>query len=315
MKLQSTLTTAVVISAASAHTIFVQLAAGGVTNPASYGVRTPTYDGPINDVLSNDVVCNGGPNPTKSSDKVIDVKAGETVKATWRHGSADVIDPSHKGPVMAYMKKVTDATTDSGVGAGWFKISEAGLNTATGKWAVDDLIASNGIQSITIPTCIENGQYLLRAEIIALHNAGSTAGAQFYMECAQINVSGGTASSKPATVSLPGAYSPTDPGILINIYQTLTGYKIPGPAPFTCGAGGGGGGGGGSPTTQPPSTPTTMVTSKVATSTKASSTTPASPGGTVPLYGQCGGLGWTGATVCASGTCKSNGAYYSQCAP
>ena len=40
---------------------------------------------PITDVLSNDVACNGGPNPTMSSDKVINVKAGETVKATWRH--------------------------------------------------------------------------------------------------------------------------------------------------------------------------------------------------------------------------------------
>lgn len=32
---------------------------------------------------------------------------------------------------MAYLKKVTDATTDTGVGGGWFKISEAGLNVAS----------------------------------------------------------------------------------------------------------------------------------------------------------------------------------------
>jgi hypothetical protein len=35
-----------------------------------------------------------------------------------------------------------------------------------------------------------------------------------------------------------------------------------------------------------------------------------------PIYGQCGGTGWTGATACASGsTCKVSGAYYSQCLP
>ncbi|PVH77685.1 carbohydrate-binding module family 1 protein [Cadophora sp. DSE1049] len=315
MKLQSTLSAAAVISAASAHTIFVQLTAGGVTNPVSYGIRTPTYDGPITDVLSNDVACNGGPNPTMSSDKIINVKAGETVKATWRHTltstAADVIDASHKGPVMAYMKKVTDAKTDSGIGSGWFKISQAGLNTATGVWAVTDLISNAGIQDITIPACIEDGQYLLRAELIALHSAGSSQGAQFYMECAQINVTGGSGSAKPITVSLPGAYSPNDPGILINIYQTLTSYTIPGPAPFTCGAGGS------SPTTPPSSTPTTLVTSKSTTSTTTSkaATTSAVTGGTAPLYGQCGGLDWKGATVCASGTCKANGAYYSQCLP
>lgn len=36
-----------------------------------------------------------------------------------------------KGPVMAYMKKVTNATGDDGLGDGWFKISEAGLNVAS----------------------------------------------------------------------------------------------------------------------------------------------------------------------------------------
>jgi hypothetical protein len=31
---------------------------------------------------------------------------------------------------MAYLKKVNDALTDTGVGGGWFKISEAGYNAA-----------------------------------------------------------------------------------------------------------------------------------------------------------------------------------------
>lgn len=31
------------------------------------------------------------------------------------------------------------------------------------------------------------------------------------------------------------------------------------------------------------------------------------------LYGQCGGSGWTGATVCASGTCSVLNDYYYQC--
>ncbi|KDQ56366.1 carbohydrate-binding module family 1 protein [Jaapia argillacea MUCL 33604] len=34
------------------------------------------------------------------------------------------------------------------------------------------------------------------------------------------------------------------------------------------------------------------------------------------LYGQCGGLGWTGSTTCVSGTyCSVMNAYYSQCLP
>jgi endoglucanase len=63
---------------------------------------------------------------------------------------------------------------------------------------------------------------------------------------------------------------------------------------------------------------TTIITSTTkisSTSTKpATTTTSAVVGsGTVPLYGQCGGQGYTGSTVCATGTCKFSNAWYSQC--
>jgi len=133
-------------SAASAHTIFVQLNAGGTTYPISHAIRTPTYDGPITDVSSNDLACNGGPNPTTPSNAIITVTAGTTVKAIWRHtltsGADDVMDASHKGPTLAYLKKVTDATTDSGIGAGWFKIQEDGYNN--GQWGTSTVITNGG---------------------------------------------------------------------------------------------------------------------------------------------------------------------------
>ncbi|KAG4426512.1 hypothetical protein IFR04_000394 [Cadophora malorum] len=237
MKFQHTFSWAALLVTGSCHTIFTSLVTGGTTNGVGVGVRVPTYDGPITNVASNDIACNGGPNPTKASSIILDVAAGSTVKAIWRHtltsSGSDVVDASHKGPVMAYMKKVSNAAMDPGYGAGWFKISEAGLSSS-GKWAVDDLIAAKGEQPITIPSCIAPGQYLLRAEMIALHGAGSSGGAQFYMECAQINVTGGTGAKDPATVSLPGAYKANDPGILVSIYGNLKSYVIPGPAVFKC---------------------------------------------------------------------------------
>ncbi|KFY29222.1 hypothetical protein V493_02482 [Pseudogymnoascus sp. VKM F-4281 (FW-2241)] len=36
-------------------------------------------------------------------------------------------------------------------------------------------------------------------------------------------------------------------------------------------------------------------------------------GGCAPLYGQCGGTGWTGAKTCCSGSCKVGNEWYSQC--
>ncbi|RKU39733.1 hypothetical protein DL546_000684 [Coniochaeta pulveracea] len=182
MKLSTALTVCSSLSLSAAHTIFVQLVANGQTNPVSYGIRDPSYDGPITDVTSNNLACNGGPNPTTPSDKIIQVTAGTNVTAVWRHtltsGANDVMDAGHKGPVMAYLKKVTDARTDTGIGGGWFKIQEEGLNN--GKWGTDTVINNKGDQVIHIPDCIAPGQYLLRAEMIALHGARSVGGAQLY---------------------------------------------------------------------------------------------------------------------------------------
>jgi len=236
MKFPSLLSGVALASVVSGHTIFVQVAAGGKTYDIQYAIRDPTYDGPQTDVSSANMACNGPPNPTQPSAKVIPVSAGSNVTAVWRHtltsGASDVMDVGHKGPVMAYMKKVTDATRDSGVGAGWFKIMEQGYNG--GVWGTDNVINNAGKQVIHIPECIADGDYLLRAEMIALHGARSANGAQLYMECAQIHVTGGTGSKQPATVSIPGAYRSSDPGLLINIYPMAGSYVIPGPRPFSC---------------------------------------------------------------------------------
>ncbi|RFU30056.1 hypothetical protein B7463_g6291, partial [Scytalidium lignicola] len=64
-------------------------------------------------------------------------------------------------------------------------------------------------------------------------------------------------------------------------------------------------------------TSSSLTTSSITTrsSTTSSATTSSSaPGGTVPKYGQCGGQGYTGPTVCASGsTCTYSNDWYSQC--
>jgi len=63
------------------------------------------------------------------------------------------------------------------------------------------------------------------------------------------------------------------------------------------------------------STSTTLVTSIVATPTSTTTaTTTTAASGTVEKYGQCGGSGWTGATICVAGTtCTYSNEYYSQC--
>jgi cellulase len=177
-------------------------------------------------------------------------------------------------------------------------------------WAVDEMISNGGWHYFDMPSCVAPGQYLMRVELLALHSASTANQFQFYVECAQIEITGSGTNSGSDLVSFPGAYSASDPGILISIYGTTgkpdnggRAYPIPGPRPITCSANGGG------------STPTTIVTSTKASSTPAATSSPATGGGTVPLYGQCGGQGYTGATACAQGTCTVSNQWYSQCLP
>ncbi|KAK3351065.1 glycosyl hydrolase family 61-domain-containing protein [Neurospora tetraspora] len=223
----------VLASAASAHTIFSSLKVNGVNQGLGEGVRVPTYNGPIEDVTSVSIACNGSPNTVGSTSKVITVQAGTNVTVIWRYmlsttgdSPADVMDSTHKGPTIAYLKKVDNAATDSGVGNGWFKVQQDGMDSS-GVWGTERVINGKGRQSIKIPECIAPGQYLLRAE---MHSAGNYPGAQFYMECAQLNVVGETGAKTSSTVSFPGAYSGSDPGVKIYIYlPPVTSYTVPGP--------------------------------------------------------------------------------------
>ncbi|KAJ3034510.1 hypothetical protein HDV00_004975 [Rhizophlyctis rosea] len=302
-------------ASASAHTIFTELAVNGVWQGDGVGLRLPTYNGPIQDVTSSAITCNGGSDTpiTRKSNVKVSVKAGDSISLKWFHQQGSVIDASHKGPIMVYMSKVSDSLTDTPT-TGWFKIYEDGLGS-DGKWAVDKLIANNGVVTVTIPSCIAPGDYLFRGELIALHGASNYPGAQFYMECAQFSVTS-SGSTNPSGVNLPGAYSGSDPGIKYNLYSGSKTYTIPGPRPFSCS------GGGSQPTTQQPQPTTTATqaprTTTTTTTTQAprTTTTTVSNGGgnCAAKYGQCGGQGFSGPTCCQSGsTCKVSNQWYSQC--
>jgi cellulase len=117
-----------------------------------------------------------------------------------------------------------------------------------------------------------------------------------------------------------GAYTPDDPSILIDIYTWLsTGggiadnkgkpYTVPGGSVQTCP------GSTASSSSTVIATTAKTPTSTIAPSTTATSATPTHTGSSAPLYGQCGGSGWTGATWCTSGSCVASNNYYSQCLP
>ncbi|KAJ7499931.1 glycoside hydrolase family 61 protein I [Mycena latifolia] len=295
-----------------AHTIFQQMYVNGVSQGHLTGIRVVDYDGPIMDVTSNDLICNGGINPyhTPLPNTTITVPAGAQVTAEWHHtlsgadptDTADPVDPSHHGPVITYLAKIPNAQQSTVTGLQWFKIQEDGFIAANQSWGVDRMIANKGKVTFTIPSCIAAGQYLLRHEMIA---AAAYPGAQFYMECAQIQITGG-GSTSPATVSFPGAYKGTDPGITVNIYQTLANYTVPGPPVFSCN------GGSATTTTSVGTTTTPVGTIPPVTTTTTTSSSTTTAAGTVAHFGQCGGLTYSGPTACVSPyTCVVSSAYVS----
>ncbi|GLB38358.1 putative glycosyl hydrolase family 61 [Lyophyllum shimeji] len=222
-------------SSAYARTVFSAVSVNGVDQGHAVGVRVPASNAAITDITSNDIICNTGfIQPV--SQAVITVPAGSQVTAQFHHTSAgyvgpdpaDPLDPTNKGPVMAYLAAVPSATQSN-----WFKIFESGYDTTTRQWGSDKLFINGGNATFTIPSCLKAGQYLLRAEAIALQNAASYPGAQFYMSCAQLSITG-TGTTSPSTVSFPGAYKPTDPGIVVSGIYGVTSYRAPGPAVFSC---------------------------------------------------------------------------------
>ena len=159
----------------------------------------------------------------------VSVTAGETVELQWTAWPA-----SHHGPVIDYLANCNgECTTVDKTTLLFNKIDGVGFiddSSEPGIWAADQLIAANNSWTVTIPSSIAPGNYVLRHEIIALHSAETADGAQNYPQCVNLQVSGtGTDSLSSGTLGTE-LYTPSDPGVLVNIYTSLSTYIVPGPS-------------------------------------------------------------------------------------
>ncbi|KAJ7497441.1 glycoside hydrolase [Mycena latifolia] len=222
---------------ARAHFTLQYVWANGVDEGYNNYVRIPPSNNPVTDVTSTDLTCNvGGLSGTGVS--TLSIAAGTNLTFEWHQHAQrtgeDAISSGHKGPVLVYIAKApTTAAAFNGQGAVWTKIYQSGLLTPSSMtWATDVVNTNLGKHSVVLPASLPAGEYLVRAEIIALHVAATYPGAQIYIGCAQVKITSG-GSAVPPKVSLPGAYHSTDPGITVNIYNNLQNYTIPGPAVWT----------------------------------------------------------------------------------
>jgi len=191
-------------------------------------VRRIATVSPVTNLQSSDLACGNGADATAS--ETITMHAGDLVHIDWRSGIPGVLWPHPFGVIMTYMGRCSgSASACDGTSIEFFKIAEQGLRT-DGTWALKELTEAHPA-NFTIPSNVPAGQYLIRHELLALHNAMSDGGAEFYVACIQAKITGGGEFQPPSSdlAKFPGAYQASDPGILVNIYNGITSYDYPGP--------------------------------------------------------------------------------------
>ncbi|KAF4634120.1 hypothetical protein G7Y89_g3989 [Cudoniella acicularis] len=236
MKLSTLTCTLAALQTAAAHTVFTTLFVNDVDQGDATCVRMPTTPSnatfPINDLSSSDMAC--GYDGTKGVARVCQVSESANLSFTFREypdaSAPGVIDVSHKGPCAVYMKAVKSAVSDSATGDGWFKIFDEGYDNTTSQWCTEKLMQNNSMLSAQIPDGLAGGYYLVRPELLSLHQSDkSPPNPQFYVGCAQIFLNSTSTSVPQETVEIPGYVNISDPSVLFNIYTPKFPYFTPGP--------------------------------------------------------------------------------------
>ncbi|KAK3367876.1 glycosyl hydrolase family 61-domain-containing protein [Podospora didyma] len=277
MRFSATAAALALISSVSGHATMFSVHVDGVDqgDGRKVYIRSPPNNNPVKDLTSPDLVCNV--NGATAVSSFVKAAAGSTLTFEWFHDNRndDIIASSHKGPIITY---IAPFTAGNGAQSIWTKIAEDGFDSTTKLWAVDKLISNGGKNKFVLPASIAAGKYIIRQEIIALHesdtafNVNSARGAQFYPSCVQVEVTGSGTVVPNQGFNFNTGYTYSDPGILFNLYGAFTSYTIPGPKVFS--------GSGGSAPVATSSSP--VVVAPAPTSAKPSSTSTTKPAAVVP---------------------------------
>ncbi|KEZ40637.1 hypothetical protein SAPIO_CDS8559 [Scedosporium apiospermum] len=213
---------------ASAHYIFQQVSVGSQKYGVFEGVRKNTnYNSPVTDLASKDLICNQG-GISGASTVVLNAKVGDEI--TFTTDTAVY----HQGPISIYLSRAPGSVQDYDGSDGWRKVYDWGPT-----------LGGNGQSSwpmfntykYTLPTCLPDGEYLFRIQSLGIHNPYPAGIPQFYISCAQLNITGGTGTldSWEQPVQIPGVFKATDPGYTANIYDpNMKTYTVPGGEVMGC---------------------------------------------------------------------------------
>ncbi|KAI8948301.1 lytic polysaccharide monooxygenase [Xylaria longipes] len=244
------------LSPVSAHWVYNRLIVNGEVAGEPYQYIRPPLNGNnfLSNVNSTDMRCNvGGSSGLPNNTETATVRAGDEL------GFGIDSTFGHPGIQQVYLSRapeappnVTSSLSSYDGSGGWARIYSL---TTTPTWpngtgtvgknsfaearpgAVD--WATHKLTSFLfqLPAETPAGEYLLRAEGMAVHAAHKPGGAQFYVSCAQIRVvnelqaHGRNSSELGPLVRIPGVYRGNEPGVLLPVFwSSLTRYTTAGPA-------------------------------------------------------------------------------------
>ncbi|KAL7278180.1 hypothetical protein ACG7TL_008153 [Trametes sanguinea] len=190
----------------------------------SVAIDGQTYEGNVPNHATGD-------SPIRLIDDIDPVKGSSNPNLSCGQNAqkAALVVPANPGSNVTFAWASGNGGNFDASGAKWFKVDEAGKKSDGSTWVQQDIM-NGGTYSMTLPNNIAPGDYLIRHEIIALQLAVSMGGAEFYPSCTQVRVGGNGNGMPNATVSFPGAYSDSDPGIFDpNVYNPGSSYTFPGP--------------------------------------------------------------------------------------
>jgi hypothetical protein len=188
------------------------------------------------------------------SPNTAEAPAGSKVTFHWHHeGSCgegeEGWDCSHHGWTATWLAPCNgDCSKVDKTELEFFKIDQVALTSypkgtryaegeaqgQTGKWGTDAIFYDNGnAHTVTIPSEIPSGNYVLRTEVASIHNNGAVSNRQFWPQAFNIKVTGGDDSkSVPAGVKGTEIYSANDELLTWDLYWHDAGKTIadsPGP--------------------------------------------------------------------------------------
>ncbi|KAF3031965.1 hypothetical protein E8E11_001617 [Didymella keratinophila] len=220
---------AALISIVAGHTSVEKFEAGGKTyegfrqaskqdpgnkSPAWWTNQGWGYQPIYGDKLSHpDIIAHEDASP---SPYTVEAPAGSDVTFHWHHegscGSGEEgWDCSHHGWTATYLAPCNGDCKDvEKTELEFFKIHESALidyrdgryssgqaQGQTGFWGTDAIFYDNGnAQSVTIPSEIPSGNYVLRTEVVSIHNNGDVSNRQFWPQAFNIRVTGGDDSAQ-----------------------------------------------------------------------------------------------------------------------